>query len=97
MKTTRITVETERMLIIRRAEQAAGWCDLCRRQGEFILIDNAALTDPAAAFQINAWLQTGKLHMWKEENGPARICLASLLYCFELDVNSGIRIAKELL
>lgn len=97
MKTTRITLETEKILIIHRAEQVEGRCPLCCRQEGFILLDNAALTESAVALQINEWLETGKLHMCRERNGPTRICLASLLDCFELDANSGIRFAKEIL
>jgi len=97
VKTTRITIETERILVVRRAEQVAGWCPICCRQGEFILLDNAALMEPVLAAQINEWHGTGKLHLLLEENGSTRICLASLLCCFELDGNSGIRIAKEVI
>lgn len=95
MKITRITAETERILIIHRAERVAGWCPICCRRGEFILLDNSALMDRVLAAQIKEWLGTGKLHLGQEENVPTRICLASLLCCFELDTNSGIRIAKE--
>ena len=97
MKTTRITVETERILFAHRAEQEVAWCPLCNRQGEFILIDIAAFMEPALAVQIQEWRETGRLHLWHQENGLTRICLVSLLCCFELDGNSGIRIAKEVI
>ena len=97
MKTSRVTVETEQVLIIHRAEREAGWCPLCNRPGEFVLLDNACLTNPALAGQIRKWQETGKLHFWSQENGLARICLASLLCCFEMNGNPGIQIAKEVL
>ena len=97
MKTTTITVETERILIVRPAERVMGWCPPCNRQGEFILLDTSAFLDPAVAVQIQEWRKTGRLHLCEQENGSTRICLASLLCCLELDGNSGIRIAKEVL
>jgi hypothetical protein len=95
VKITKITIETEKLLIIRHAAQVAGWCPFCCRQTEFILLDQAALMEPAVTVQIQAWLETGKLHIWHQENEQMSICLPSLLCCFELDGNSGIRIAKE--
>lgn len=95
MKTTRITVETERTLVIRGAEQMVGWCSRCNRQREYILLDDTALMELAVAVQIQRWRESGSLHLWQQETGLFRICLASLLCCFELDGNSEIRIAKE--
>ena len=97
MKTTKITVETERTLIVRRAELVVGSCPLCNRQEEFIQLDDAAFLEPALAVQIKEWREAGRLHLWQKENGLTRICVASLLCCFELDGNSGTRIAKEAL
>jgi hypothetical protein len=97
VKTTRITVETEQILIINRAKRVVIWCPLCSREGEFIFLDSAAFAEPTLAVQIEKWQTAGGLHLWKQENGLIRICLASLLCCFELDVNSGIQIAKEVL
>jgi hypothetical protein len=95
VKTTRITVETERILIVGRTESVTGWCSACGRQQELILVDSTALMEPALAVQIQKWRHSGRLHLWQQEDGFTRICLASLLCCFELDGNSGIQIAKE--
>ena len=95
MKTTRIMVETERTLIVHRAEHLVGWCPLCNREGEYVLLDNAAIVELAFAIPTQELRETCRLHLWQQENGLTRICLASLLCCFELDGNSGTRIAKE--
>lgn len=95
VKTTRITVETERTLIVRRAEHLVGWCPFCNREGEYILLDNAALVELTVGVRIQELREAGRLHLWQQEDGLTRVCLASLLCCFELDGNSGIQIAKE--
>lgn len=97
MKTTKITVETERTLVIRRAEQFVDWCPCCNSQREYILLDDTALMELALAVQIQLWRETGSLHISQQQGTRLfRICLASLL-CFELDRNSELRIAKEAL
>ena len=42
VKTTRITVETETLMIIRRAKVALAWCPKCRTEVEVITLDGAA-------------------------------------------------------
>jgi hypothetical protein len=90
-------VETERILIVRHAEEVVEWCPFCNRQETIILLDNAAFCEPILAAQIQSWRQSGRLHVWPQENGLTWICLASLLCCFELEENSGFRITKEVL
>lgn len=82
VKTTRITVETETLIIIRRTRTALAWCPDCRAEVETINVSES-LAEPAAAAQLKEWLDTGKLHMWQPVDGPAQICLISLLHCFE--------------
>lgn len=97
MKTTTITVETERLVIVSRAELIVGWCSLCNRHQELVPLDNSAFIQPTLAVRIQQWIDAGKLHVCGPENGVSGICLASLLCCFETHGNSGIRIAKEAL
>jgi hypothetical protein len=84
-KTTRITVETETLLIVRRAKADLAWCSECRAEVDVITLDNDTLAEPNAAAQIQEWLGTSKLHCWRSANGPAQICLPSLFQCFELE------------
>lgn len=83
VKTTRITVETETLMIIRRAKAALDWCPYCRAEVDVITLDNDGFAEPSTASQIQEWLGTGKLHLWQPATGPAQICVASLLRCFE--------------
>lgn len=83
-KTTRITVETEMLLVIRRAKAVLGWCPGCRAEGDVITLDNDSLVEPVMAAQIQEWLGTSKLHLWQTTIGQTQICLTSLFQCFEL-------------
>jgi hypothetical protein len=82
VKTTRITVETETLMIVRRAKAVLAWCPDCRAEVDVITV-NDGLQEPATAAQIQEWLGTGKLHFWQQADGPAQICVTSLLQCFD--------------
>ena len=84
-KITRITVETETLLVLRRARAVLAWCPCCRAEVDVITLDNESLAEPVTAAQVQGWLATSKLHFWRTANGPAQICLPSLFRCFELE------------
>jgi hypothetical protein len=52
VKTTRITVETETLMIIRRAKVALAWCPECLTEVEVIMLDGISLAEPFTAKQI---------------------------------------------
>jgi len=95
VKTTRITVETDTLTVVRRARMATAWCPNCRAEVEMIRLDADSFNEPATAAQIRAWLATGKLHLWWATEGPAQFCLTSLLSCFETDSFRTMEIEKE--
>jgi hypothetical protein len=88
-KTTRITVETETLLLIRRAKALLAWCPGCRAEVDVITLDDDTLAELVTAAQIQAWLGTSKLHFWRTADGPIQICLTSLFRCFELEGVQG--------
>lgn len=95
VRTARITVETDTVIVVRQAKTACAWCPKCGAEVEVITLEIASITEEAATAQLQEWLSTGKLHLWQIADGPAQICLASLLQCFELDVVPRTRITKE--
>jgi hypothetical protein len=84
-KTTRITVETETLIVIRRAKTVSAWCPGCRAEVDVVALKNDSLAEPALAAQIREWLDRHKLHVCGIADGPAQICLTSLFRCFELE------------
>jgi probable HAF family extracellular repeat protein len=83
LKTTRITVETDTLMVIRRAKAVLAWCPDCHAQVNVIALGSDSLAEAATAAQLQQWLDTGKLHLWQQGNGPAQICVPSLLQCVE--------------
>jgi hypothetical protein len=82
VKTTRITIETETRVIVRRAQATLSWCPGCRAEVEVITLDRDSLVESTTAAQIHEWEATGRLHLSQQVNGPAQICVTSLLQCF---------------
>ncbi len=83
LKTTRVTVETDTLMVIRRAKAVLAWCPDCRAQVNVIALGRDSLAEAATATQLQQWLDTGKLHLWQQADGPAQICVPSLLQCVE--------------
>ena len=83
LKTTRITVETDTLMVVRRAKAVLAWCPDCRSQVNVIALTHDSLAEAATAAQLQHWLDTGKLHLWQQADGPAQICVPSLLQCVE--------------
>jgi hypothetical protein len=80
-RTTRITVETDTFLVIRRAKAVVAWCPGCQAEVDVITLTPESLNDPATAAQLEAWLRTGKLHFWRTAEEAVQICVPSLLQC----------------
>jgi hypothetical protein len=85
VKTTRITVETETLMIIRRAKVTLAWCPECHSEAEVIMLDGGSLGERFTAEQIREWIETGSLHFWRTADGLTQICVTSLLHCLELE------------
>ena len=80
-RTTRITVETDTFLVVRRAKAAPGWCPECAADVEVVTLTPDSFAEPATAAQVEQWLTTGKLHLWHNADGAVQICVTSLLQC----------------
>jgi len=84
-KTTKITVKTETLTIIRRAKAAVAWCPDCCADVEVITLGADTLAESIVNSRLRTWLASGRLHFWQQANGSAQLCLPSLLRCFELE------------
>ena len=92
---TRITVETETLLIVRRAKAAVAWCPDCRAEVDVITLDDDRLMDATAAAHLRKWLDAGRLHLWQPAIGSAQICVSSLLQCVDFDYVAGSSLSRE--
>jgi hypothetical protein len=80
-------LETEKLVIIRKGLTTPAWCPKCGAEVEVITLDDTS--------HIQQGSSSSELHVLREPNGQARICLPSLLRCFELEGIPISRIAKE--
>lgn len=78
-KTTRITVETDQVVIIRRRRLTRFWCTQCQREEDFVPVEEVnhllerhapPATDPVAP---------EGLHFARTKDGSTVICVRSLL------------------
>ena len=84
VKTTRITIETESLLVVHRGKAIVTWCPVCCVDVEAMTLEGDFLgEDIIPSSLLRDWLAAGKLHLWSPHGGPARICVTSLLRCFE--------------
>ena len=79
-KRTEITVETERILVIRRRYRAIEtWCDSCAEQVVMIRPDQAAAVSGQSLRAIFGDIERDTLHFMEQSDGMLLICLNSLL------------------
>ena len=83
VKTTRITIETESLLVVHRGKTIVTWCPACCAEVEAMTLEGDSLGEGIPSALLRDWLATGKLHLWGPDGGPIQICLPSLLQCFE--------------
>lgn len=73
LRTTRITIETHRLVVVRYRRLVPLWCDECGGESEFVPVDD-----------LNGLLEGGasgaspELHFVKTRDGTALVCVKSL-------------------
>lgn len=78
-RTTQITIETKRTLIIRGANPVRAWCTRCATEVDMVVLEAAGVLAQVDPSTIQSWLDTEELHAAQMSDGSARICLDSLL------------------
>jgi hypothetical protein len=78
-KQTKITIETDSLLILRSRNSRRAWCPLCAAEGEMIALENAGVISNLDRPALEEWLNSGNLHRSQAADGSVLICLNSLL------------------
>jgi hypothetical protein len=74
MKTrTEITVETERLVVVKRQRRSA-WCNTCSREVEMLNVDDAAIFAHVNSRTIFRWAESGAVHSSETPEGLLLIC-----------------------
>lgn len=81
IRRTRIVVETERLLVVRRGRGRApeGWCEGCGASATLVGLEEAAILCGASQREIVRRVDSGSLHFKESARGVLLICLDSLL------------------
>lgn len=78
-KHSKITVETDSLLILKARSSPRTWCPLCKSEAEMIAIENTAIISNLEKAALREWLNSGELHSVQAVDGSTLICLNSLL------------------
>lgn len=78
-KKTKITIESDSLLVVRGRESLRAWCPVCGAEGEMIRLDGLGVISNLTAPEVEAWIQSEDLHYTQAADGAPLICLNSLL------------------
>jgi hypothetical protein len=78
-KQTRITIETESLLVLRGRSSRRAWCQECAAEGEMIPLEGVGVISNLAPAEVEAWLASEAIHHSRAADGAQLICLNSLL------------------
>ena len=78
---TEITVETERIVVIRRAREQSVtvWCVECGAESLMLTVSEAAVLLEVSAMTIFRWAEAGHLHWVEMPDSALLICQNSLV------------------
>jgi hypothetical protein len=78
-KQTRITIETDSLLILRGRSSRRAWCSRCAAEVEMIALEETEVVSNLDRPELEEWLNSGELHRLQAADGAALTCLNSLL------------------
>jgi hypothetical protein len=78
-KHTKITIETESLLVLRGRNTRRAWCPTCSVEGEVIALEEVGLISNLERSALEEWLNSRNLHRSQAADGSTLICLNSLL------------------
>jgi hypothetical protein len=78
-KQTRITIETDSLLVLRGRSSVRAWCSRCAAEVEMIALENMGVISNLERPELEEWFRSGELHRLQAADGSALTCLNSLL------------------
>ncbi len=79
VRTTRITIQTETLTVVRHAKASLAWCPTCAAEVDVINLAPDRMANRADSAELEQWLNDGKLHLWRLPDSTVQICVNSLL------------------
>lgn len=78
-KQTKITIETDSLLILRGRTPLRAWCQQCGGHVEMIPVGGVGVISNLPPPEVQAWMESEDLHRSQGSDGETLICLNSLL------------------
>ena len=78
-KQTKITIETDSLLVLRGRKPLRAWCPQCGAEGEMIPLNEVGIVSNLTLPEVEAWMQGEDLHRARATDGAPLICLSSML------------------
>jgi len=78
-KQTKITVETDSLLLLRGLNSTRARCPLCNAESEMVALENLQVISNLERHSLEKWINSGELHRLQGDDGSPLICLNSLL------------------
>ncbi|HTZ97462.1 MAG TPA: hypothetical protein VMB18_13765 [Terriglobales bacterium] len=78
-KHTKITIETDSMLVLRGRRALRAWCPQCAAEGEMIPLGGIGVISNLSPAEVEIWLESEAIHHSQATDGTSMICLNSLL------------------
>ena len=78
-KQTKITIETDSLLILRGRTLLRAWCHQCSGDTEMIPLEGVGVISNLLPSEVEAWIESEELHHSQSPDGGQLICLNSLL------------------
>lgn len=78
-KQTKITIESDSLLILQGRSSSRGWCPVCGAEAEMVALENVGVISNLDRTALEEWLNSGELHRSQAADGSLQVCLNSLL------------------
>ena len=78
-KQTKITIETDSLLILRGRTSLRAWCQQCSGETEMIPLEGVGVISNLPPPEVEEWIGSQDLHRSQAPDGGTLICLNSLL------------------
>lgn len=78
-KRTRITIETDSLLVLRGGRALRAWCPQCADESEMVPFEGVKVISNLTPAEVEGWLESEAIHRSQAADGTSLICLNSLL------------------
>jgi hypothetical protein len=79
-KQTKITIETDTLLVLRGRTSLRAWCERCGAEVEMIALDHTGVISNLQPSRLEEWMNSPDLHRSQAADGEQLVCLNSLLW-----------------